>query len=477
MRHTDTIVAVGSPPGRSARGLVRVSGPRSREVVRRWLADGVALPPPRRMTAVRLRTPPLPAMLLLFEAGASFTGEDAAELQVPGNPALLDRLLAEVTLGDDPPARLAEAGEFTFRGFTHGRIDLTRAEGIAATIAAANDAQLRAAALLRNGAVGRLSERLVDQVATLLALVEAGIDFTDQEDVVPITPAALDRGLVGVEAELRGLLARSRSWGSLTSLPRVVLSGPPSSGKSTLFNALLGRERAVVDEAPGTTRDVLEEEVTLAVAVGVGVEMVLVDVAGVGDGGGDGGVTADELSRDAELAAGGAVGRADLVLMCGPPFTPPPSGVRSLWVVTKSDVRGLERGGAAERVPAASGGMRVVGEVGVVGETVHVSAHTGEGLDVLRRAVAEALERRGGSVAADMLALQPRHEAALRGATQHVALTRRLLAPQREAGTLHAMELVAGHMRRALDELASLGGAMSPDDVIGRVFATFCVGK
>ena len=459
MRRNDTILAVASPPGRSPRGIIRVSGPNTDAVVRRWLADDQPLTEPRQISPVRLASPPLPAMLLRFESHRSYTGEHSAELQVPGNPALLDRLIRQVVEGDDAPARLAEAGEFTFRAFTHGKIDLTRAEGIAATIAATGDAELRAASLLRGGDLGRFSERLVDRVATLLALVEAGIDFTDQEDVTPITPAALDAGLCDVEEELRSLLARSRSWGSLTALPRVVLTGPPSSGKSTLFNTLLGRERAVVDEAPGTTRDALEESLTLRSDVG-DIEVTLVDVAGVDDSPTP---TPESTPRELapwETAARDATAHADVILAIRQGFSEPEPREQVPWasvvcVVTKMDLF----------------------KHADVGDAIAISAHTGQGLDELRRRIVGAIQDRNGTTAADMLALQPRHQSALAAAVSATTQTRRLLVPQLDASYLEAMELVAGHLRDALDALASLGGRMSPDDVIGRVFAMFCVGK
>ena len=284
---TDTIAAVSSPPGRSARGLIRISGPGVSAVLEHLLEDAIA--EPRKLTPVRLKPPhlpPIPALLLRFTAPASYTGDDLAELQLPGNAALLDRVLHEVLeVGrasrpspstadgpDGPPtspnqgaklARLAEPGEFTFRAYTAGKLDLTRAEGVGATISAVSDSQLAAAGLLRRGELGATAESLVDQIGGLLALVEAGIDFTDQEDVNPIAPGRLDEKLADAEHQLERILANSRSWGAIEALPRAVLVGPPSVGKSTLFNALLGRERAVIDAAPGTTRDVLAEPLRL----------------------------------------------------------------------------------------------------------------------------------------------------------------------------------------------------------------------
>jgi len=237
----DTIVAVSSPPGRSPRGLVRVSGPDTRSVVAQLILNPVGDAPdsggglapcvvPWMLCRARLIDPPLPVLLAFFRGPRSYTGQDMAELQCPGHPALLDRVVhAAVASG----ARLAEPGEFTFRAFLAGKLDLTQAEGVAATIAATSDGQLHAAELLRRGELGRFAGGLVDQLADALALVEAGIDFVDEEGVVPIGPGDLDLRLARVERELHALLSHSRSWGALEALPRIVLVGRPSAGKST----------------------------------------------------------------------------------------------------------------------------------------------------------------------------------------------------------------------------------------------------
>lgn len=456
MTASETIVAVSSPPGRSPRGLIRIAGPAALGVLDTLVnADpgrgeerGL---PERTLTPVRLKSPPIPALLLLFRAPRSYTGDDLAELQVPGHPALLDRLLHQAIHAG---ARLAEPGEFTFRAFTAGKLDLTEAEGVAATIAATSDGQLRAAAMLRAGQLGRFAEKAVDALGTQLALVEAGIDFTDQEDVVPITPGALDANLAAVEAELASLLSRSRSWSALEALPRVVLVGPPSAGKSTLFNALLGRRRAVISPTPGTTRDVLAEPLRLTNRSGQPFEVMLVDIAGLDE-------PSAALDREAQAAARRAIDAADLVLSIVDPLTAATAPNPASTVDTKGTLK-----------VATKADLRRVGDA-----DVSVSAITGEGLDRLRELIADRLGDAGVSLGGESLALQPRHETALRHALDHVRHARATLAPQRRAHAIDRVELVAGSLRAALDELAGLGGRLTPDDVIGRVFATFCVGK
>ncbi|MEM7626518.1 MAG: GTPase [Planctomycetota bacterium] len=442
-----TIVAVSSPPGRSARGLIRLSGDAAFAILAQLTPTPA--PPPRQIGVARLRDPSLPVLTAVFPAPNSYTGQDVAELQLPGHPALLDRVIrAALRAG----ARPAEAGEFTFRAYTAGRLDLTRAEGIAATIHAVSDGQLAAAAHLRDGELARFAAERVETLGRLLALVEAGIDFVDQEDVVPIAPPVLARKLAEEQAALAALLGRSRSWGAIEALPRVVLVGPPSAGKSTLFNTLLGRTRAVIDAAPGTTRDVLEEPLTLAASDRSSEgEVMLVDLAGLDPA--DAG-----LDRDIQERARRAIRQADLVLLTGPTGTSFPDDLHApatLRVVTKHDL-------ANETTDEPI-------------DTVRVSAIHGLGIDELRDAVARRLSNRAVSVRGELLALQPRHESALRRAGEYLGEALAWVDP--EAHALGDIELVAGALRAGLDELAGLGGELTPDDVIGKVFSTFCVGK
>lgn len=491
----DTIVAVSSPPGRSPRGLIRLSGPATNDALARILVN---VPDTiRSLIPVRLRRPAIPALLARFTAPHSYTGEDAAELQLPGNAALLDRVLHQAiatkverqgqTSGGG--VRLAEPGEFTFRAYTAGKLDLTQAEGIAATISATSDSQLRAATLLREGKLGGVAASLVDTLGNALALVEAGIDFTDQEDVVPIAPGRLLQRIDGLLEALDTVLERSRSWGAIQAPPRVVLVGPPSAGKSTLFNALLGHERAIIDPTPGTTRDVLAEPLHLQTPTGPA-EVMLIDLAGLDDAllptpgnpaaapGISPGIShvnpaAALPDRHAQQAARDAIRTADLILAIHErgsrnlfdAFATPPAGVPILHIQTKHDTT------------LASPCLCEVPPRDQPDAVIPVSAATGHNLDTLRTAITRALGDLAVSITGDMLALQPRHESALRLAHAQLAETRELLAPFAHASALPDIELLATTMRTALDTLAALGGRLTPDEVIGRVFATFCVGK
>jgi tRNA modification GTPase len=465
---TDLIVAVASPPGRSARGVVRLSGPGAFDAIDCAAGGGAPLPRRRGAHLVRLALlgGPLPAVAIVAPAPRSYTGEDSAEILVPGSPALLDALVAELigaARSRGIPARPAHAGEFTARAFLHGRLTIEEAEAVALRIAAASDAELRAADLLASGRVATAARRIAGEIAALLALVEAGIDFTDQEDVVPITPRALRDALVGCSAAIDVERDRAIPAERIEAVPWVVLAGAPNAGKSTLFNALLGRERAVVSHVAGTTRDALAEALEVETDAGPA-EVMLVDVAGAGEEE----PAEDALARAMAAQARSALVRAELVLLCvpvgaaAPPPTAPGTAPR-IVVRTKADGPGGAAAGALEPD----------------GATVIVSAQTGAGLGALRSAIARRLADRAVSVAADAVILTPRHLAALASAGERLREAMDLTGAALDRGDAHLREpeLVAAALRGALDAMAIVAGDVTPDDVLGLVFARFCVGK
>lgn len=458
MSDSSTILAVASPPGRSLRGLVRVSGPDTfgllapriehQEDKRVRIAHGL-----RRARLTLPSLAPLSITILVSPAPHSYTGEDTVELQMPGNPLLLERVIDVLIVSGadrDIDVRRAEPGEFTARAYLNNRLSLTQAEGVAATIAAQSDAELAAARLLVSGRLGDFAHGLADDLAAALALAEAGIDFTDQEDVVAISPHDLHARLIDLRARLSEQLAHAVGFEQLRAIPWVVLVGEPNAGKSALFNALLGRERAVVSPIAGTTRDVLAEPLAIDIDHGRA-EVMLVDLAGLDE------TDASTINALMQSAARAAIDRADLKLLCVPPdaVEQPVPAHDQILVCTKSD---LAAGPSANAELAAS-------------------AFTGAGLDDLRRAIAARLSARAVSLAAGALALQPRHEAAMRAALANFDEALKLLQPARDTRALPDPELLASSMRSALDDLSSLAGDITPDDILGRIFATFCVGK
>lgn len=443
MPTSDTISARSTAPGRSGRALIRLSGPATRTVVGELIGR---VPGDRELTGARflLSGGALPVLVCFFAAPRSYTGEDIAEIQLPGNPALVERVLGEINAREG--VRSAQPGEFSARAFLAGKLTLDQAEGIAAAISAETDSQLAAASDLMSGLTGRTYRAWAEEVATLLALVEAGIDFTDQEDVVAISPEALSRRIVATVAAIGEHLGACRGRETASALPRIALVGRPNAGKSTLFNALLGRSRAVAGPIPGTTRDIIAEEHDLSGDVpGAGV-VTLLDLAGLDEE--LAGRT--DLEASAQAAARAAAAGADAVVWCDP--------------AGKFDAAGLPPG-----IPAGANLVRVQTFADRPGQksALAVCALDGWNLPALRRAIADAAF---GGAQATLAGLLPRH--------RH-ALCRAVTALREAEATAGARqpEVTADSLRRALDSLGDLVGHISPDEVLGRVFATFCVGK
>ena len=447
----DTIAAIASARG-GPRGIVRLSGPGTHGVIARICSDDC---PDRSVFRTLLRLPAsggrdspvasLPVSVMLFHTPRSYTGQDSAEILTVGNPAVLERVLGVLL---DSGARRATPGEFSARAYLHGKLSIEQAEGIAARIAASRDSELEAAERVRTGDFGSRCLGWSDRVADLLALVEAGIDFTDQEDVVAIPADELAAGLDALLGELDAELGGEGATEAETGMPSVVLIGPPNAGKSTLFNALVGGARSVVSDRAGTTRDAIAETIEIGYAGG-GERVRLIDLPGLdADAGGRG----SDADRAAQEAAVREIASASLLIACDP------AGLfeslrglderRALRVITKADLphtQGSDRGSIA------------------------VCALDGWHLEQLREAIADHAVRdaRGDG-------LIPRHRRALAAARSGIALAHNLALGD---GGLAEPEMVASLLRSALDEIGSVSGRIAPDAVLGRVFASFCVGK
>jgi tRNA modification GTPase len=493
MRAGDTIIALASPPGRSARAIIRISGPATHTLLNSVLgplgageANATSTAQSNACGPALLRlphptsdlqhptSPAIPVVLSVFHSPRSYTGEDAAEVQLPGNPTLIERVLSMLAAHEG--VRFAGPGEFTARAYLAGKMTLSQAEGVAATIAATNTDQLAAARSLLEGRAGADYRRWADELTTLLALVESGIDFTDQEDVVPIAPAALLTRIDALRDHLATHLGHAKGHEPAHALPRVALVGQPNAGKSTLFNALLGRKRAVTSPISGTTRDVLAEELDLSKDAPGAPTVLLEDLAGlddVGCGMSDVGCeqalpvptshiphptsnpapssAAHESQRTARVAAS----QADLLLWCDPTGRFDPA---ALDIAVQAPIIRV-RTFADQPTSTATR------------EDLAVCALDGWHLTQLRRAIAQAATT---SRAAGVAALLPRHRRAMIDAGGHLAQAAASIPP---TPRLPTPELTATALRSALDALGELVGQITPDEVLGRVFATFCIGK
>ena len=335
------------------------------------------------------------------------------------------------------------------RAYFNGRIDLLEAEGIAEAIRAETDSHLRAANLMSGGGLGSIADTLVEEVTRLTALVEAGIDFTDQEDVVAISnrdlALALVESMTGLERRLDDSVAIER----LESVPRVVLAGAANAGKSSLFNHLVDRERTVVASVRGTTRDVVVESLQLTTDTG-GLEILLCDLAGFEPDGGEAGLIGQSMQRMAREA----IEQADLVIRCTPPGADRidlPGEGSVLDITTQCDLPGARR------------------------DVLAVSVVSGAGLHELSTRMAAGLGAAPNVLSAGTFALSLRHRDTLTRTLEAMRQSVRLLGE--DGSRTPPVELVAACLRETLDALGELVGRVTPDAVLEHVFARFCVGK
>jgi tRNA modification GTPase len=422
----DTIYALssGSPP--AAVAIVRISGPRADAALERLAG---MLPPPRtaRLAALAADGDPLDrALVLRFPGPASATGEDVAELHLHGGRAVVARVLA--ALGEMEGLRAAAPGEFTRRAFENGRIDLAEAEGLADLLQAETEAQRRSALAMAGGALSRRIHVWQERLLGLAARLEAVLDFSDEGEVGEGLPDGWADELEGLRREIETFLALPPAE-RLRDGVRVVIAGPPNSGKSSLLNWLAGRQAAITSAIAGTTRDLVEAPTGIG-----GTPFLLVDTAGLRE-------SEDEIERIGVDRARGSIDAADLVLWLGP-AEDCPTRAKSVLVQSKIDLH--------PRDPAADAA---------------VSAETGEGMDgliALLVARAKALLPKEGEVA-----INARQREAIRAAWLS-------LEEARETGDLL---LQAEALRRARSELDRVTGRAGVDDMLDALFGRFCVGK
>jgi tRNA modification GTPase len=450
MTRTDTIVAAATPPGRGGVGIVRVSGPKTPEIAAVILGE---LPEPRRASFARFldkRQEPIDAGLaLFFPAPHSYTGEHVLELHGHGGPVVIESVVARVLeLG----ARRALPGEFTQRAFLNDKLDLTQAESIADLIDAGSREAARAAMRSLQGEFSAMVQGLTEAVIELRTYVEAAIDFPEEE-IDFLADRQLEEKLTSVREHFDAVEQSARQGRLLREGMTVVIAGRPNAGKSSLLNRLAGYDAAIVTAIPGTTRDVLRERIDID-----GMPLHVLDTAGLRESG-------DEVETEGIRRAQAEIARSDRVLFVIDAVTDPdarayaeekarlPKDVPLTLIFNKCDL--------AVGLPVSdtiSGPPRVL-----------LSALTGQGLDLLRAHLKQAMgfhTAEAGTVSA-----RQRHLDALSRARAHVEEGERQLK-ERRAG-----ELVAEELRAAQQALGEITGDFTTDDLLGRIFSSFCIGK
>jgi tRNA modification GTPase len=445
----DTIAALATPPGRGGIGVIRVSGPLAAKIARGILGE---VPRPRRAVIRPFHDADGQTLdqglALYFAAPASFTGEDVLELHGHGGPVVMDMLLARtLQLG----ARMAEAGEFSRRAFLNDKLDLAQAEAIADLIDSGSVEAARAALRSMQGEFSVAVKSLTEAVAETRMHVEAAIDFPEEE--IDFLADTLLRTRIDGAIELCAqIAAKARQGALLREGMTVVIAGRPNAGKSSLLNRLAGYDAAIVTAIPGTTRDVLRERIAID-----GMPLHIADTAGLRD-------EADIVEAEGIRRAHQEMTRAD----------------RILYVVDgelRPDPAEVER--ELANLPKAVPVTLVINKIDLLAMTsryeqsqpprLYVSAITGEGIDLLREHLKECMGFQGAD--SGTVSARRRHLDALTRTDRHLQEARRQLL-ERRAG-----ELMAEELRQAQQALAEITGEFTSDDLLGRIFSSFCIGK
>ncbi|WP_192456263.1 tRNA uridine-5-carboxymethylaminomethyl(34) synthesis GTPase MnmE [Musicola keenii] len=453
MSHSDTIVAQATPPGRGGVGILRISGAGAASVAQAVLGK---LPRPRHADYLPFRDTDGSVLdqgiALWFPAPNSFTGEDVLELQGHGGPVILDLLLKRILA--QPDVRIARPGEFSERAFLNDKLDLAQAEAIADLIDASSEQAARSAVNSLQGAFSTHVHQLVEALTHLRIYVEAAIDFPDEE-IDFLSDGKIEAQLNDVIANLDAVRAQARQGSLLREGMKVVIAGRPNAGKSSLLNALAGREAAIVTAIAGTTRDVLREHIHID-----GMPLHIIDTAGLRD-------ASDEVERIGIERAWQEIELADRVLFMVDGTTTDAVEPSAIWPEFMA------------RLPATLPITVIRNKADMTGEPlgmeqnthtlIRLSARTGAGVDLLRDHLKQSMgftsNTEGGFLA------RRRHLQALEQAAEHLQQGFEQLV------SAHAGELLAEELRLAQQALSEITGEFTSDDLLGRIFSSFCIGK
>jgi tRNA modification GTPase len=451
---TDTIVAQATAPGRGGVGIVRVSGPAAEQVAEIVLGK---LPRVRYAEYLPFKDeqgqPLDQGIALLFKAPNSFTGEDVLELQGHGGPVIMDMLVRRIL--QIKGLRPARPGEFSERAFMNDKLDLAQAEAIADLIEASSEQAARSAMHSLQGQFSSKIQHLVESLIHLRIYVEAAIDFPDEE-IDFLSDGKVSGDLHAIMAELDGVRAEAKQGALLREGMKVVIAGRPNAGKSSLLNALAGRESAIVTEIAGTTRDVLREHIHLD-----GMPLHIIDTAGLRD-------TQDQVEKIGIERAWAEIAQADRVLFMVDGTTTDAIDPREIWP------------DFVDRLPKNIGLTVVRNKADLTGEDLapsqelghavyRISAKTELGLPALRDHLKACMGFQGNTEGGFMA--RRRHLDALERAAE------RLVVAKEQLEIYVAGELVAEELRLAQESLSEITGEFSSDDLLGRIFSSFCIGK
>jgi len=450
---TDTIAAIATPPGKGGVGIVRISGPKSQDIARSMLAlDNIT---PRYAhygnfleTTANSTSTIDQGIALFFPGPNSFTGEDVLELQGHGGPVILDCLLREVI---SQGARMARPGEFSERAFLNNKIDLAQAEAIADLIDSASEQAARQAMRSLEGAFSEEINSLVEAITLLRIYVEAAIDFPEEE-IDFISDGRVASELQNIKSHLETVFNSAKQGSILREGMTVVIAGKPNAGKSSLLNALAGRESAIVTDIAGTTRDVLRENILID-----GMPLHIVDTAGLRD-------SEDPVELEGIKRAWNEISQADRILLVIDSKTnaednvniPPEFDVfvaqnKLSIIYNKCDLTGQKTG---------------IHDDGI--SRLFISAKQNQGIDTLREHLKSCVGYDDGDTP---FIARRRHIDALTRGRNHI------LNGELQLTTYNAGELLAEELRLAQNALAEITGEFSSDDLLGRIFSSFCIGK
>lgn len=449
----DSIVAIATPPGRGGVGIVRVSGPQALSLAETITGKKLL---PRQASYCRFTSAVGDVMdmgvAIYFPGPASFTGEDVLELQGHGGPVILDNIVQRcVQLG----ARLARPGEFSERAFLNDKMDLAQAEAIADLIDASSVQAARCAMRSLQGDFSRLINDLVEQMINIRVYVEAAIDFPEEE-IDFLADERLADNLAALSDNLSSTLSRARQGSLLREGMTVVLAGKPNAGKSSLLNALAGRDAAIVTAQAGTTRDVLREKITLD-----GMPLHIVDTAGLRD-------SDDEIEQEGIRRAWQEIERADQILFLVDANETDSPDLGAIWPEY------FQRFGESSQsitvvLNKIDQSGHLAGKIDDLPSTFAISAKHKTGLDPLVEFLQSCIGFDGGGEG--MFSARRRHLTALEKARDFVEVGRRQLRHS------SAGELLAEDLREAQKHLSEITGTFTSDDLLGHVFSSFCIGK